>query len=152
MLELLYLASSAPLAHPYYNLCMQVNKLNWQLSKLIRPLVENTSNILTLEQGYEAFDVDKDGKVSLQDLQAAVTNMEMSIDASSVEELFEHLDPDKLGYISQDNWKDKLAAAYAEEPVPAAKVPWPVFYIQMASNSTVHKAHMGVDSTLACVT
>jgi hypothetical protein len=86
--------------------CMCVQEL------LVQALIGRS---ITLEQGYEALDGDKDGKVSLQDIKTAVTNMEMSIDASSVEALFEHLDPDKLGYISRDSWSDKLAAMWQQQ-------------------------------------
>jgi hypothetical protein len=69
-------------------------------------------NELTPEQGYDAFDEDEDGKVSLKDLHAAVNKLKLGLEPSLVTQLFYHLDPEKLGYISFDSWKDTLA--YAE--------------------------------------
>jgi hypothetical protein len=71
-------------------------------------------NKLTIDQGYDAFDADEDGKVSLKDLLAAENILRLGISESSVQALFDHLDPDKLGYISRDHWKDALASAKAD--------------------------------------
>ena len=73
---------------------------------------------LTLQQGYEAFDADKDGKVSLQDLQTSVANMNLNIDEFMVQALYSLLDPDKLGYILKERWSECLGIQYSRSLKP----------------------------------
>ncbi len=86
---------------------------------MVKALVDK---MLTLEQGYEAFDADKDGKVSLQDLQTSVANMKLKINEFLVQALYSQLDPDKLGYILKEHWNDCLGIQYSLSLLPTTKV------------------------------
>ena len=62
-------------------------------------------NNLSPEQGYDAFDTDEDGKVSLQDLQASVSQLQMGIAEADIRALFASLENavDK-GFIDKQAW------------------------------------------------
>ena len=60
------------------------------------------------EQGFQYFDVDHDGKVSLDDLQRAVTRMQLLDSGQDVKRLFESLDTGGTGYILPEAWMHSI--------------------------------------------
>ena len=72
-------------------------------------------NELSPEDGYDAFDADEDGQVSLSDLQSAVTQLQLEISEQNSASLFESLDADKTGFIPKAAWLEAIAGAKTED-------------------------------------
>ena len=83
-------------------------------------------NQLTADEGYDAFDVDEDGRVSLMDLQAAVRTLQMELAPQAVTALFEHLDEGRAGAITREVWTRALEGANAEAVLKSRGVVAPV--------------------------
>lgn len=58
-------------------------------------------NDVSPERGYDIFDVDKDGKISLKDLQEAASSLHMETSFEDVNRLFEVLDEDCDGFVDR---------------------------------------------------
>jgi Ca2+-binding EF-hand superfamily protein len=87
-----------------------------ELQKYINQVAAALSyNDLKPEEGYDSFDADEDGKVSYKDLQIAANTLELDLDEAAVAMLYNHLDPNKLGYIPLESWIRVLATANAED-------------------------------------
>jgi len=62
-------------------------------------------NEMTPEKAFEAFDVDKDGSLSLADLRTACDNLGLEgVTAEHVQELFAFLDQDESGFVDRQEW------------------------------------------------
>jgi Ca2+-binding EF-hand superfamily protein len=66
------------------------------------------SSGLSPEDGYDAFDVDEDGKVSLLDLQNALKQLEL--DTAAAEGLHRFLDINKEGFVDKALWVNVMAS------------------------------------------
>ena len=64
---------------------------------------------LSPEDGYDAFDVDEDGKVSLPDLQNALEQLDL--DSAAAEGLHRFLDVRKEGFVDRGLWVKEMASA-----------------------------------------
>jgi hypothetical protein len=71
-------------------------------------------NDLSLQDGYDAFDVDDDGKVSLSDLQAAVSTLSLGISEDDCKSLFEGMSGGK-GHIERSSWVRTVGDADQEK-------------------------------------
>jgi len=72
-------------------------------------------NSLSPEDGYDAFDVDDDGKLSLSDLLSAVTQLKLEISEGDCKSVFENLDAGKTGFIPKAAWVEVIAGANVED-------------------------------------
>mmetsp|Transcript_38538 Transcript_38538/g.77242 ORF Transcript_38538/g.77242 Transcript_38538/m.77242 type:complete len:144 (+) Transcript_38538:563-994(+) len=72
-------------------------------------------NRLSATDGYDAFDADEDGLVSLSDLQTAVETLELNLKQSEVETLFKHLEAAEGGHVSKDKWQEAMGSAKTTE-------------------------------------
>eukprot|EP00961_Rhodomonas_salina_P150066 2020730-Rhodomonas_salina.1 len=71
-------------------------------------------NKLSPSEGYDAFDVDEDGKVSWEDLKQAVETLRLELAEADVQAFFEQLDESKSGHISKDAWQRTMRDAHAD--------------------------------------
>jgi len=71
-------------------------------------------NELSPEDGYDAFDADEDGQVSLSDLQSAVESLSLDISEQDVKGLFVNLDAGTTGFIPKAAWVQAIAGADAD--------------------------------------
>ena len=72
-------------------------------------------NQMSPGDGYDAFDEDKDGKVSLADLQAASKQFNLNLDPSAVAELYKFLDPREEGAADKEVWRKAMSGASTED-------------------------------------
>jgi Ca2+-binding EF-hand superfamily protein/chromosome segregation ATPase len=72
-------------------------------------------NQLSHDDGYDAFDVDEDGQVSLSDLVSAVTQLQLEISEGDCRSVFESLDAGKTGFIPKAAWLDAMTRTNSEE-------------------------------------
>ena len=68
-------------------------------------------NNLSPEDGYDAFDVDEDGKVSLDDLTSAVASLNLQLENEGIRAAFAHLDHENTGFIDKDVWGRAIHAS-----------------------------------------
>ena len=72
-------------------------------------------NNLSHKDGYDSFDADGDGRLSLQDLLDAVAQLALEITEEDSTNLFAYLDTDGAGFIKREAWLQALEGANAEE-------------------------------------
>eukprot|EP00960_Hanusia_phi_P068989 766979-Hanusia_phi.AAC.7 len=72
-------------------------------------------NQISLTDAYVAFDVDGDGILSWQDLEAAADTLQLDIPLEDLKKLFEELDTAQAGYIGKEAWNEMLAGADGSE-------------------------------------
>ena len=73
-------------------------------------------NKLTPERGYEAFDFDKDGKVSRSDLHSIAKRLDLAVSKADLDSLFdfiEAIDGGAKSFLSREAWQQALAQAKA---------------------------------------
>jgi Ca2+-binding EF-hand superfamily protein len=92
-------------------------------------------NQLNPEDGYDAFDADEDGQVSLSDLQSAVTQLQLEISEQDSASLFESLDADKTGFIPKAAWLEAIAGANTEDILKSRGIALAALTEQGAGNS-----------------
>ena len=80
-------------------------------------------NEVSAGDAYEAFDVDEDGKLSRLDLLHAVKTLRLGLSEGDVRTLFEELDPDQQGYISEETWIEGVSAADVRDVLRSRGVP-----------------------------
>ena len=68
-------------------------------------------NEITAEESYDAFDTDKDGKLSRQDLRVAIQTLGLGIDEDTASALYATLDDAGHGHIDAAAWVDAIGAA-----------------------------------------
>ena len=68
-------------------------------------------NSMSPEDGYNAFDVDKDGRISRTDMRMACQALSLDLDSKQVAALFDALDLDKSGAIDRSEWNRVLRQA-----------------------------------------
>jgi Ca2+-binding EF-hand superfamily protein len=68
-------------------------------------------NSMSPEDGYNAFDVDKDGRISRTDMRVASQALSLDLDSKQLAALFEALDLDKSGAIDRGEWNRVLRQA-----------------------------------------
>ena len=78
-------------------------------------------NGLNPEDGYDAFDADEDGQVSLKDLQNAVKTLSLEIAEEDSKRLFETLDTGKNGFIAREAWVEAMSDANTEDVLKSRK-------------------------------
>jgi Ca2+-binding EF-hand superfamily protein len=66
-------------------------------------------NSLSVKDGYDAFDIDEDGQVSLEDLENVVSHLKLNLSVEAINELYEHLGGQKDGSVSRDEWQRVIA-------------------------------------------
>jgi Ca2+-binding EF-hand superfamily protein len=66
-------------------------------------------NSLSVKDGYDAFDIDEDGQVSLEDLENVVSHLKLNLSVEAINELYEHLGGQKDGSVSRDEWQCIIA-------------------------------------------
>ena len=71
-------------------------------------------NSLSVEEGFQSFDIDQDDKISLADLGEAVSSLQLGIPVSDVRVLHSHLDPTNTGFIALSTWTANLEVADGE--------------------------------------
>jgi hypothetical protein len=59
---------------------------------------------LTVLSGFSAFDQDRDGRVSIEDLRMSMRDLEITIQHGELQILFNFLDADNDGFISETEW------------------------------------------------
>ena len=72
-------------------------------------------NSLSPVDGYDEFDDDQDGRLSMSDLKAANSILHMDLSEENLRALFLLLDPLKEGYIRQEQWTKSFALATGVE-------------------------------------
>ncbi len=72
-------------------------------------------NELSASDGYDAFDADEDGKVSLGDLQIAAAQLQLNISEQDIRSLFESLDKGRTGYIPREDWVQAIGFGNGED-------------------------------------
>jgi Ca2+-binding EF-hand superfamily protein len=72
-------------------------------------------NQLSASDGYDAFDADEDGKVSLVDLQSAAAQLQLAISEQDIRSLFESLDKGRTGYIPREAWVQTIGFGDGED-------------------------------------
>ena len=82
-------------------------------------------NKLSAEDGYDTFDVDDDGQVSLSDLRSSVTALNLGISEEDSKSVFESLDTGKTGFIPKAAWGEAIAGASAEDTLRARGITIP---------------------------
>ncbi len=75
--------------------------LHYSLKLLIDAL---SFNHLTIKDGFNAFDVDEDGLISLRDLQSSVDDLQLELDVETIQLMHRFLDVDADGFISKKEW------------------------------------------------
>ena len=68
-------------------------------------------NSLSPDDAYDEFDDDRDGRLSMSDLKAANSILDMDLSEENLRALFLLLDPLKEGYIRQEQWTKSFALA-----------------------------------------
>ncbi len=68
-------------------------------------------NGLTVASGYSAFDQDRDGRVSERDLRKSLSDLELVMQHEELRMLFDFMDADRDGYISEVEWSTALRDA-----------------------------------------
>ena len=71
-------------------------------------------NSLTLEDGFHSFDVDQDGKISLPDLEAAVSQLQLGISVADVRILHAQFDHKRTDFVELVSWVTLLGSADGE--------------------------------------
>ena len=74
-----------------------------------------TYNSLSLGQGFDSFDADEDGLISLKDLDVVVKQLELELSDAEVRGLHDFMDMDKDGMVSRQEWEQVLAGARGNE-------------------------------------
>lgn len=72
-------------------------------------------NELSHDEGYDAFDADEDGQVSLSDLQSAVKQLQLDMSEENSTCLFNSLVPSKIGFINREAWVQAMAGANTDD-------------------------------------
>ena len=75
--------------------------LHYSLKLLIDAL---SFNHLTIKDGFNAFDVDEDGLISLRDLHSSVDDLQLELDVETIQLMHRFLDVDADGFISKKEW------------------------------------------------
>ena len=68
-------------------------------------------NEITAEDSYEAFDADKDGKLSRADLRVAIQMLSLGIDEDTASALYDRLDGTGQGHINAAAWVEAVSNA-----------------------------------------
>jgi Ca2+-binding EF-hand superfamily protein len=61
-------------------------------------------NSLSVTDGYDAFDIDKEEKVSLDDLKSAIAQLSVGLTPDAVDELYDHLGGKRKGVVAREEW------------------------------------------------
>jgi Ca2+-binding EF-hand superfamily protein len=72
-------------------------------------------NDLNADEGYEAFDVDLDGKLSISDMRFAADTLQLEISHNDMQKLFARIDVNHCGYIDREGWSNMIANANHQE-------------------------------------
>jgi chromosome segregation ATPase len=97
-------------------------------------------NQLSPEDGYDAFDADEDGQVSLSDLVSAVTQLQLEISEGDCRSVFESLDAGKTGFIPKAAWLEAIAGANTQDILRSRGVDSAALTAQGVGNSIPVKA------------
>ncbi len=68
-------------------------------------------NELTVTSGFRAFDKDGDGRVSIEDLRQSMHDLEQTMQPCELQILFNFMDTDRDGFISETEWSTALRHA-----------------------------------------
>eukprot|EP00961_Rhodomonas_salina_P133986 1802721-Rhodomonas_salina.3 len=68
-------------------------------------------NQLSVQQGFSAFDADRDGRISAEDMRKSLAELEMGLTEAEMQVLHAELDRDKDGFLSVSEWEEGLRAA-----------------------------------------
>jgi len=71
-------------------------------------------NDLGISIGYDAFDFDGDGRISLRDLRKKCLELALEMSAEDVVELFQTLADGRTGHITREVWEESLASGDAD--------------------------------------
>ena len=68
-------------------------------------------NGLTVISGFSAFDQDRDGRVSMEDLRKSMNDLELAVQHAELQALFSFMDTDHDGFVSEIEWGAALRDA-----------------------------------------
>jgi len=88
-----------------------ISSVPHSLSTILAVLKFNGLDIAT---GYDVFDCDQDGRISLRDLRRKCQELDLEMSAEAIVELFQALNDTRTGHISRDAWGESLASGDAD--------------------------------------
>ena len=88
-----------------------ISSVPHSLSTILAVLKFNDLDIAT---GYDVFDCDQDGRISLRDLRIKCKELALEMSAEAIVQLFQALVDTRTGHISRDAWAEGLASGDAD--------------------------------------